>query len=60
MVIETDQGPMMGKPGDWLITGIAEEAYFVTDDVFVVNYEPVDAAAEEYLKEAMQLHKMGF
>ena len=39
---------MEGRPGDWLITGVAGERYFCKDDIFRKTYEPVsdDGGAE--------------
>lgn len=42
MKIETLEGVMEGRPGDWLITGVKGERYFCKDDVFRETYEPVD------------------
>jgi hypothetical protein len=39
--VETLEGLMEGKPGDWLITGVKGEKYFCKDDIFKMTYEPV-------------------
>ena len=39
--IKTLEGVMVGRPGDWLITGIAGEKYPCKDEIFRATYEPV-------------------
>lgn len=41
-VIETLEGTMRGEPGDWLVTGVAGEQYFVKPDIFIRIYEPAE------------------
>lgn len=60
MVVKTSTGIAKGKPGDWLITSIIGEEYFVNDRAFHENYEPVDEYSEEYLKEVKNRNKFGF
>lgn len=40
-VIETLEGELLVKPGDWIITGIAGERYPCKDSIFKETYEPV-------------------
>ena len=40
--IETLEGTMHGKPGDWKMTGVYGEQYFCKDKIFRRTYEPVD------------------
>lgn len=47
-VVETLEGTMVGKQGDWLIVGIEGEQYPCDDSIFRKSYEPVD---NEALKE---------
>jgi hypothetical protein len=51
MTIETLEGIMSGKPGDWLITGIKGEQYFCADDIFRATYDPIDDDASAALEE---------
>jgi len=46
MTIKTLDGIMFGNPGDWLVTGIRGEQYFMKRGIFVKMYEPVDENAE--------------
>ncbi len=39
--VETMEGTMRGKPGDWLICGVKGEYYPCSDEVFQATYEPV-------------------
>lgn len=41
--IETPEGFMECKPGDWIITGVAGEKYPCKDAIFKQTYEPVEA-----------------
>jgi hypothetical protein len=45
-VIDTLEGSMEAKLGDWLITGVAGEQYPCKDDIFRQTYEPVDDDAK--------------
>jgi hypothetical protein len=47
MTVETLEGTMTGKPGDWLITGVKGEQYFCKDDIFKQTYEPVSESVEK-------------
>ena len=40
--VETLEGWLEGKPGDWLIEGVKGELYPCADDVFQLTYEAVD------------------
>ena len=40
-VIKTLEGDMVGRPGDWLITGVTGEKYPCGPDTFAKTYEPV-------------------
>lgn len=51
VLVETLEGYMSGKPGDWLITGVRGEQYVCRDDVFRETYEPCDEEAERLLGE---------
>ena len=37
--VETLEGTMRGKPGDWLLRGIRGELYPCADDIFRESYE---------------------
>lgn len=39
--IPTYEGVMVGRPGDWLITGVEGEQYPCRDSVFRATYEEV-------------------
>jgi hypothetical protein len=43
--IQTLEGEMTAKVGDWVITGVKGEVYPCKDDIFRATYEPVDPAA---------------
>lgn len=40
--IETLEGTMIAKPGDWIITGIHGEQYPCKPDIFAKTYERVE------------------
>jgi len=40
--VETLEGVMRGKAGDWLITGVRGEQYPCDDEIFRETYEVVD------------------
>lgn len=40
--IETLEGTMEARPGDWIVRGIAGEFYPVKPDIFATIYEPVE------------------
>lgn len=42
MSVDTLEGTMRGKIGDWLITGVKGEQYFCEDSIFRMTYEPVE------------------
>lgn len=39
--IDTLEGEMIARPGDWIIKGVAGEFYPCKPDIFVKTYEPV-------------------
>ena len=39
-LIETLEGTMIGRPGDWLIKGIKGEFYPCRHDIFIKTYDP--------------------
>lgn len=41
VIIETLEGTMCGRPGDWLIKGVNGEFYPCKPDIFAKTYEPV-------------------
>lgn len=45
--IKTLEGTMLGKPGDWIITGVHGGVYPCKDDIFRETYEPADSEAEK-------------
>lgn len=40
--IQTLEGEMIGRIGDWLITGVKGEVYPCQPDVFAATYEPAE------------------
>lgn len=42
MTVETLEGVMRGEPGDWLVTGLKGEQWFIKDDLFRLTYDPVE------------------
>ena len=38
--IDTLEGAMIAKPGDWIIRGVMGELYPCKDDIFRATYEP--------------------
>ena len=42
MVIHTLEGPLIAKPGDWIITGVNGEQYPCKPDIFEKTYELVE------------------
>lgn len=40
--VDTPQGTLTGKPGDWLITDVKGNKHFCNADVFKVSYEAVE------------------
>lgn len=43
LVIDTLEGAMAAKPGDWIIKGVHGEYYPCKPDIFDATYEAVDA-----------------
>lgn len=41
-LVDTAEGTMHGRPGDWLIRGVEGELYPCKDSVFRRTYEAVD------------------
>lgn len=50
--VDTLEGRMKGNPGDWLMTGVDGEKYFVARDIFPKTYEPADDAAKKAWEKA--------
>ncbi len=46
-LVETLEGPLWAKPGDWIVKGIKGEFYPVKPDIFEATYEAVDNGADE-------------
>jgi len=46
--VETLEGTMQGKAGDWLITGIAGEQYPCDDTIFRGSYVPAKMTWDEW------------
>lgn len=40
--VETMEGTMKGKPGDWLMVGINGEMYPCDQDIFIKTYALID------------------
>ena len=38
--VVTLEGTMTGKPGDWKVTGVDGEKYYVAQSIFKKTYEP--------------------
>ena len=38
----TLEGPLVVRPGDWIIRGVKGELYPCNPDIFALTYEPVD------------------
>lgn len=51
--IQTLEGEVIGKPGDWMLTGVANEQYPCKHDVFMQTYEPADDSASDYLSKVL-------
>lgn len=45
--VDTLEGTMTGNAGDWKITGVDGEKYYVAKDIFRRTYEPDDKAAQK-------------
>lgn len=43
--IDTLEGRMEAKPGDWIIRGVQGELYPCKPDIFEATYEPVEQVA---------------
>ena len=50
--VQTLEGKMTGNPGDWKVTGVDGEKYYVAKSIFKKTYEPNDAEAKEAWKKA--------
>ena len=44
--VKTLEGTMTGKPGDWKVTGVDGEKYYVAKSIFKKTYEPADDGAK--------------
>lgn len=42
--IDTLEGVMLARPGDWVIKGVHNEFYPCKPEIFEATYEPVEAA----------------
>ena len=49
-VIDTLEGTLVGKKGDYLVMGVKGELYPVKKDIFEQTYEPVDRKPKERRK----------
>jgi hypothetical protein len=47
VLIQTLEGVMIARPGDWIIRGVKGELYPCKPDVFDATYEPAPPAKEE-------------
>lgn len=52
--VDTLEGRMTGKPGDWKITGVEGEQYFCAKDIFKKTYEPTDAESKKAWEQAYE------
>ena len=48
--IETIEGEELAKPGDWLITGVKNEHWPVSDEVFHQTYDKIPGKIERFRK----------
>lgn len=48
MLIDTLEGVMIARPGDWIIRGIKGELYPCKADIFAATYEMVDESEDAY------------
>ena len=42
LFINTLEGQMLARQGDWIVKGVAGEFYAVKDEIFKASYEPLD------------------
>lgn len=42
MYVQTLEGPLVAKYGDWIITGVKGEKYPCKPDIFSATYEPAE------------------
>lgn len=45
--VDTLEGRMRGNPGDWKVTGVEGEQYFVAKNIFKKTFEPVGEESQE-------------
>jgi hypothetical protein len=45
--VDTLEGRMRGNPGDWLVTGVEGEQYFVAQSIFPKTFEPLGEEAKK-------------
>lgn len=45
--VDTLEGRMRGNPGDWKVTGVEGEQYFVAQKIFPKTFEPVGEESQE-------------
>ena len=55
LVIETLEGDMRAKVGDWIIRGVKGELYPCKPDIFEATYEPVEAPSNPQETDAVKL-----
>ena len=41
-IVETLEGDMIARPGDWIVTGVEGERYPVKNEIFKKTYEPAE------------------
>jgi hypothetical protein len=46
LLIQTLEGVMEARPGDWIIKGVAGEFYPCKPEIFAQTYEPVERTSE--------------
>ena len=44
--VQTMEGQLFARAGDWIVTGVKGEKYPVADEIFRLTYEPADVDAE--------------
>lgn len=45
--IETREGRMTAKPGDWIVRGVANEFYPCKPDIFEATYAPAEVVGHD-------------
>ena len=54
LLINTLEGTMTARVGDWIIRGVAGELYPCRDDIFQATYEPVEDLTEQSLERTLR------